>query len=382
MPIPAGPDPFAYPPGVTYPRTSGTPVRYLFGNLDTREIIAELPLTSVSMESRLNDWGTFRGTLRFDTTGINNSDIVAATTPGRSFLICERGDTPIWDGIVWTSVYDSQAKDLNITARSYEGYADRQLIGDFSRTDIEQRNIFRDLWIDLQSTTSRNISINVPSAFSDVILRSVDVMASEYKTYLQIMSSISDGVDGFDWTISTIKQNNQYVRSLRIGYPVLGTTDAAGLSFDYPGNVTNYWKTSGISNAGTNLYLLGAGEGTEMKVGTAIQTDLLANGFKRYDLVLSRKDIDDQDQIDSMATQLGIVRRPPISVLKIFLKADLDPVYGSYGLGDTATVSIIDPRHPDGFTTSARIVAMTYRPQSDDTVEQAELIFEGDDLNE
>jgi len=358
------------------------PVRYLFGSLDTREIIAELAMTSVSMDKKLNDWGTFRGTLRFDTTGVDNADLVAATTPGRSFLVCERGDTPIWDGIVWTGSYDSQGKDLNITARTYEGYADRQVIGDFTRTSIEQRNIFRDLWTDLQSVNERNISINIPSAFSSVILRSVDVMANEYKTYLQIMSALADGVDGFDWTIETIKQNNQYVRSLKIGYPVLGTTDGAGLSFDYPGNITNYYKTSGISNAGTNLFLLGAGEGSEMKVGTAVQTDLLTSGFKRYDLVLSRKDMDDQQLIDSMATRLGTVHRPPISVIKVFLKANLDPVFGSYGLGDTATVSIIDPRHPEGFTSSARIVAMTYRPQSDETVEQAELIFEGDELNE
>lgn len=383
MPIPSAYDTNVYPPGVTFPRDVGSPpIKYLFGDLSTREIIAELPVYSVSMDFKLNDWGIFRGTLRLDSTGIENADIAAATIPGRCFLVVERGDTPIWDGIVWTSVYDSQSKTLNITARSYESYADRQLIGNFSRTDIEQRNIFRDLWTDLQSTDIRNLSINVPGAFTSVVPRTLNVLSTEYKTYYQIMSSIADGNDGFDWTITTIKQNNKYERWLRIGYPFLGSTDVAGLSFDYPGNITNYWKTSGMSSAGTHLFLLGAGEGSDMIVGTAIQNDLLATGFKRYDLVMSRKDIDVQSQINSVANRMGTVRRPPVSVIKVFLKANLDPVFGSYGLGDTATVSIIDPRHPDGFTTSARIVAMTYRPQSDETVEQAELVFEGDELNE
>jgi hypothetical protein len=360
-----------------------TSIKYLFGDLNTREIICELPLTGVSMDLKLNDWGIFRGTIHYDTSGVSNADIVAATQPGRNFLVVEREDTPIWDGIIWTSVYDSQAKSQNMTARTYEGYPDKQLIDeDFSRTDQEQRNIFRDLWSVMQSNVTRNIGITVPDVFPDVLTRSIDILATEYKTFYQAMTSISNGDDGFDWTISTIRQNNSYVRNLRIGYPFLGSLDAAGLSFDYPGNITNYWKTSNIGDAATNLYMLGAGEGSDMKVGTSVQTDLLESGFKRYDLVISRKDIDDQTQINSIALQQGSLRRPPLSVIKVFLKADIYPTFGSYGLGDTATVSIIDPRHPTGFTTSARIVALAYRPQSDDTVEQAELIFEGDDLNE
>lgn len=358
-------------------------IRYLFGDLDSRQIIAELPLTSVSMDTKLNDWGIFRGTLYYDTSGIDNNDVVAATTPGRSFLIVEREDVPIWDGIVWTSVYDSDAKVQSITARSYEAYADVNFIDvDFSRTATEQRNILRDLWLQLQSTNERNLSINVPPAFTTLVPRDLNVLVSEYKTFFQVMSSIADGNNGFDWTISTIKQNNQYIRTLRIGYPFLGSTDAAGLAFDFPGNVINYWKTSGMSNSGTNLFVLGAGEGSDMVVSTVVQSDLIATGFKRFDLSIPRKDIENQAQLDALAAQLGALRRPPLSVIKIFLKADLDPVFGSYGLGDSATVSIADPRHPNGLTTTARIVAISYKPQSDDSVESAELIFEGDELNE
>lgn len=358
-------------------------IRYLFGNLDTREILVELPLTSVSVNTKLNEWGTFRGTFHLDTSGVDNADAVAGTTPGRSFVVVERDDVPIWDGIVWTRTYDSQSKALSLTGRSYEAYAETQLIDvDFSRESIEQRNIFCDLWSAMQAPSNRNLGINVPAAFATVLPRSVNVLASEYKDYYQVMGSIADGVDGFDWTITTIRQNNQYVRNLRIGYPFLGTTDAAGLSFDYPGNIINYWETESMSGSGTNVYLLGAGEGTSMVVGTAVQQDLLDSGFKRYDLTISRKDVESQTQIDSLALQYGARRRAPVTVIKVVVKADLEPVFGSYGLGDTATLSIIDPKHPESITTSARVVAYEYKPQSDDTVDEVELIFEGDELNE
>jgi hypothetical protein len=357
-------------------------LKYLFGDLSTREIIAELPLTSVSMNKKLNEFGVFRGTIYLDSSGISNYDVAAATMPGRNFIVVERGDTPIWEGIVWTSSYESQGKSLNLTARTYEAFADKQIMGDFERIATEQRNIFRDLWMELQTPTERNLSINIPTTFADMVLRTVTVYGNEYKTYLQVMNSIADGADGFDWTIDTIKQNNQYYRYLKIGYPVLGATDVAGLSFDYPGNITNYYKTSGVSSAATHLFLLGAGEGSGMVVGTAVQEDLIETGFKRYDVVLARKDVDSQGRIDSLAAQLGAIRRIPVSVIKVFVKADQEPVFGSYALGDAATLSIIDPRHPDGFTSNARIVAWEYRPQSDETVESAELIFEGDDLNE
>lgn len=360
-----------------------TTVRYMFGSLDNRQIIAELPLVSVSMSNKLNDWGTFRGTMYYDSTGIDNADVAAATIPGRSFLVVEKDDVPIWDGIVWGSSYNSDSKVLNITGRTYEAYADKQIIDvDFIRTAYEQRNIMRELWSALQGPASRNIGIEIPSVFPTVVPRDISVLASEYKTFLQMMSSVADGDNGFDWTIKTIKQNNQYYRQLQIGYPFLGTVDAAGLSFDYPGNVVNYYETSNITSGGTHLFLLGAGEGADMVVGSAVQSDLLATGFKRYDIVVSRKDIEEQFTLNSVAAQLGKTRRAPVKILKVFLKADLEPQFGSYGLGDTATVSIIDPKHPVGLTASARIVAWEYKPQSDDTTDQAELIFEGDDLND
>ena len=360
--------------------------RYLFGDLASGDVIAEVPLTSVSMERQLNDWSVMRMTTRLDDSGMTNQDIVDATTPGKSFVVCELDDTPIWDGIVWTRVYDSLGKDMNLTARTYEAYAERNFVDvDLGWSQIEQRNIMIDLWNFLQQTSERNIGITTPSSYFDTVVpRDLTIMASEYKNFFDAMSSIADGDNGFDWTITTTRDANtgEYIRTLRIGYPVLGTTDAAGLAFDYPGQILNYWRTDGMSNAGTHLTVLGSGEGDAMIRAQSIQSDMITNGFKRYDLTISRKDISDPALATALAVQLGTQRRPPLSTIKVMLKGNLEPVFGSYGLGDSATLSIMDARHPEGLQITSRIVAWSYRPESDDSIEEAQLVFVGDDLND
>lgn len=360
-------------------------VRYLFGNMATNEIIAELPLQSVSMDRQLNDYGVFRGTTYLDQTDVSNQDIIEATLPGRTFVVCELDNVPVWDGIVWTRTYDSQGKDLNLTARTYEGYFEKNLIAtSFGRTATEQRQIVADLINNLQADPNRNLGLVVPSGFDTTVLRDLSVLSTDFKNYLEVISGITDGVDGFDWTIDTQHDpvTGEYLRTVRFGYPTLGALDSGNLTFDYPGQVTNYWQTDGMTNAATDFFLLGAGEGSDMLVGAAEQTDMLTGGHKRYDAVVSRKDITDQASLNSMATQLGKQRRPPYTTIKFNTKGDLDPVFGSYGLGDNCSISIVDPRHPDGFTRIARVIAWVFRPASDDSTAEAELVFEGDDLND
>lgn len=359
-------------------------VRYLFGDLNTNQVLAEIPLQSVSMDRQLNDWGVLRGTTYLSRSNISDAEVVEATTPGKTFVVCEIDDVPVWDGIVWTRVYDSQAKDMNLTARTYEGFFEKNFVGDFARVSTEQQQIVADLINDLQSVGERNLGITVPTGFLTSIPRDLTVMRTEYKNYMEVISGIADGNDGFDWTITTTRNpmTGEYERTVRMGYPTLGATDSGNLSFDYPGNATNYWQSDGMTNAATNLFLLGSGEGADMLVGTAVQTDMLSSGHKRYDVSVARKDISNQTALTSMATQLGNQRRPPYSTIKFNTKADLDPVFGSYGLGDNCTIAIIDPRHPDGFSKTARVIAWSFRPSSDDSTAEAELVFEGDELNE
>ena len=333
------------------------------------------------MSSMLNDWGTFRGTVRLDASGVDNADVVNATVPGKSFLTVEQDGVVLWDGIVWTRTYDSQAKDLQLTARESEAYADALFMPDFS-ISADPRNVMRTLWSTLQAQPYCNLGINVPSAFMATSAVEVVTLTTDFKTYLATMQSIADGAAGFDWKITTTKDGYNYRRDLRIGSPELGSTDPAGMAFEYPGNIFNYWKTDGMTSAGTHMFVLGDGDGSDIIVGSYVASDLLTSGFNRFDVSFPRKDMDNADLVQKFADQVGPQRRPPLSSIKIQVKGDAEPIFGSYGLGDSSTVAITDARHPEGFQTTARLVAWDYTPQSDESVGEAQLVFEGDELND
>jgi hypothetical protein len=359
-------------------------IRYIFGDLRTGLVSAEMALQGVTLNNKLNGIGNMGATLVLDQSGQQNIDLVNATIPGKSFVVVERDDVPIWDGIVWTRTYQAQAKIMQLSMKSREGYLEKVLLDtNFTAESEEQRNIMVDLFTLLQADPNRNLGITVPPAtYSDAVLRNVSVLASEYKSFFSVISAIADGENGFDWNIETQRVGDSYLRSLRIGYPYLGSTSTTALSFDYPGAITNYYETEGMSGAGTKVILLGSGEGSAMITSTAENTAMYDNGWLRYDATYSRKDITDQTAADSLVLQQAGLRKPPMATLKVFVKADIEPVFGTYNLGDTASIFIKDARHPDGVTFTSRMVAFDYRPPSDSNIESAELIFEGDELNE
>lgn len=360
-------------------------VRYIFGDLRSGLVTNEISLQGVTINSKLNAVGNMGATMVLDQSGQSNEDLINATIPGKSFVVVERDDVPIWDGIVWTRTYQAQSKTVQLSMRTREGYLENVLVdSDIAYTGMEQRNIMVNLFNLLQSDPNRNLGITVPPAtYPDAVLRTMSVLATEYKTFFSVISSIADGDVGFDWTIETQRVGDSYLRSLRIGYPYLGATEAGALTFDYPGSITNYYETEGMSDAGTRVYLLGAGEGSGMVTAIGDNTEMYTNGWLRYDETYSRKDITEIEQAQDLVNQQKLLRKPPMATLKVFVKADLEPVFGSYGLGDTATISIRDARHPaPGITFVSRIIAFDYRPPSDDNIESAELIFQGDELNE
>lgn len=359
-------------------------MRYVFGDINTGQVLEEIALQSVNMDNKLNDWGTFRASFKMDQSGKSNLDLVNATTPGKCYIVAERDGVVIWDGIVWARTYQSQAKDIEFSARTWTGYADKITFDlDFTRTQIEQRNIFIDLWNTMQAQVGVPSIINVPTYYPDTILKDLTVARTDLKSFFSQMQAIADADDGFDWTITTNRNSDgRYSRSLRIGYPILGNQDGASTTFDYPGPITNYYQTEAIPDGGTNFFGVGAGEGDSMLLSTVVNQDLLNSGFPRYDQIGSFKDITSQVNLDGLTAQMAIQRRAPITTVKIFTKGDTEPIFGSYGLGDNVTVAFSDPFHPGGFQTTSRMIAFSYTPASDTSVEDVELIFEGDKLNQ
>lgn len=362
-----------------------TNIRYVFGILKTGEIIEEFSLQGVSMKDKLNDWGDFQGTYALDQSGKMNVDLVGSTIPGQCFVCCEKDGVPVWFGIIWSRTYQSQAKTIQLRARTLSAYPDKRRIKEnFTYTSEDQGEIFLDLWNSMQGTPEGDIGIIVPGSFTTGVTMALDIRAADLKTYFDVMSSIADGDSGFDWRISTVKNaGGSYDHTLLTGSPLLGSSDHTLITFEYTGNITNYYETESVTEGGTNIILSGTGTGEDAITSEYVHTDLLASGiWPIYDVVVPRKDVSEQLVLDALAMRQGALRRPPMAKIKIFVRGEADPVFGSYSLGDACRLYFTDPKHEEGAQYNTRIVAWNYWPSSGDNIDEVELIFEGDELNE
>lgn len=350
---------------------------YVFGDILTGAIIQEISLQGVSMTRNFGG-GDFRGTFNYDQTGKSNEDLDAATKVGRCYVICLRESTPIWGGIVWTNTYQSQSKTAQLYCKSFEHYPERRnLLEDFVRVDIEQRNIFLDLW-ELMQGDPNSIQVSLPASFTpSVVLKSIEALGDERKNFRQLMDTIADGEDGFDWTIDITESGGQFNKVLRIGYPTLGALPGHGtVTFDYPGSITNYWLNETMGSSATHILGIGAGEGSLMLKSQVTHTDLLDGGFPRYDLIRSHKDISLQANLDQITSAEARVYKAPMGIYTVETKADISPMFGEYGLGDVVLLSINDPKHPNGVEFQTRLFGWEYYPPSDDSVEMVRLTVE------
>lgn len=364
-------------------------VRYIFGDILTGNIIAEISCQGVSINESLAG-GDWRGTFHLDQTGKLNDDLISATIPGRCYVVTERDGTIIGDHIIWTRTYQSQAKSAQLYARSWKVYPGHRVI-DVNRayTEIDQLTIFQNLYA-LMQTDPNTPQVIIPSLGTSGVTRTVEVLGSELKSYEQVFESIADGDDGFDWLIDTFKSGAVYQRQLRVGFPTIGSTDPNATVFEYQspvdgvddggGNIINYWVNESMGSTGTHLYAVGGGEGDAMLIASAIHQDLVDVGFPRFDVTTSHKDIADAGLLASIARADAEVLKAGAPTLTLELKADREPVFGGYGLGDMCRIEIRDPRFPGGFRKDARILGWEYYPPEGDGVEQVRLTFEGEDL--
>ena len=358
-----------------------TDYRYVFGSLGTEQTIAEIPLYGTYMDLELNVGGRFDGSFQLDQTGLDNATLLEATIPGRTWVCCERNGKAIWIGYVWSRTYQSQSKSVQLYAQSFEYYPAHQLVrSDTVDTNVEQLEIFKGLWNDMQAVTGRNMNITIPTAVASTLVpKSIDVKASDYKYYSEIMSSLADAENGFDWTIDVVKSGAGYSKSLRYGWPTLGVTDSSLNFFEYPGSILNYYATESMGDAGTHVYTFGAGEGSDMLVSEVIHADLISSGFPRWDFTVSQKDVDSQDNLDDIGLAEAGIARPPRLVIKPTLKSDRVPEFSSFGLGDAAGLTITDARFPGGTHFDTRIVKWALQPQSSENTDEFELVFAGDE---
>ena len=137
-----------------------TTYRYLFVDLPTNTIIAELPLTGVGFTQQLNQAGTFSGHLLLSGLNAAAFNIDASTIPGKCGIYVDRNGILVWGGVIWGRTYNSSDQTLSFTAREWISYFERRRITtttDFN--NIDQLVIAKTLVEDAQNEPYGDIGI-------------------------------------------------------------------------------------------------------------------------------------------------------------------------------------------------------------------------------
>ena len=356
-----------------------TTYRYLFADLLTNEIIAELPLTGVSFTQQLNQAGSFDAHLLL--SGINSFEynVDAATTPGRNAIYVDRNGVLVWGGVIWGRSYNSTAQTLSLQAREFISYFERRRIlsptGEgLSYTNIDQLVIAKELVENMQTAPYGDIGLlyNTEGQTTSGNLVSRVYYNYELKTVFNAIQDLSRQLDGFDFHIDVYYDpiTGQPVKAFNTYYPRVGATYSSSNPyapfFEFPaGNVVEYEYPEDGSIAANTIYAVGAGSNEAKQIIIAVNTPYLLDGWALLEDQSNYSDVTDLTVLNNLATgQVNAVAYPP-TTMKLVAPPFVDPEFGTYEVGDEVRVTINDNRFPTGLDTVFRIVGLSLQPGED-----------------
>jgi hypothetical protein len=344
-----------------------TEYRYLFADVLTDAVVAELPLTGVSFGKTLNAAGTFTGSLLLSDLRESVYAIADSTTPGRTSLYVDRSGTIVWGGIIWGRTYQSEGQRIDFQAREFESYFEkRRILSSYSVSSVDQLQVAKALVDQIQAVPSGDIGITVPSLTSGVLI-SKTYNSWDQKPLAESLYELSRADNGFDWNID-VEYDASYgiIKTLDLAYPRRGTAYVAGSILnpvlEFPGNVVSYtYPEEGGSVANTMLGV-GSGTGEGKYLSTQTSAAQITGGWPVLEQSVSLTDYSDQTLLANMTLAHLNAAINPIVVMQVVTEAYNDPVLGSFKQGDDVRVRITDPRFPDGLDIVRRISNFTVQP--------------------
>lgn len=348
-----------------------TTYRYLFADLLTNQVIAELPITGVSFTQQLNSAGSFTGHLLLSGVNAAGLNVDAGTIPGRTAIYVDRNGVLVWGGIIWGREYNSTSQALTFQAREFESYFERRKITTtqvFNNAD--QLTIAQSLVNSAQATAAGNIGVTVPSNTSGVLV-SRTYYAYELKNVYSALQDLAKQTNGFDMNIEVAYDGGgNPTKSFVFSYPKSGTTytseSLTAPTFEFPsGNTIEYIYPEDGSIAANTIYGLGAGSNEGKLITTAVDTTKLSTGWPLLEQEANYSDITDATLLAGLTTaQITATSYPP-TTLKIAAPPYENPVFGTYKIGDDVRVIIQDNRFPAGLNAIYRLVALSVTPGED-----------------
>ena len=350
-----------------------TTYRYLFADLRTNQILAELPLTGVSFTKILNDVGSLSAHILLSDVTEAGYDIPNSTIPARTAIYVDRDGVLVWGGIIWSRVYNSTTQTLTFSAREFESYFERRRIAvsqAFVNTD--QLAIVQSLVNTAQSASGGNIGITVGTETSGVLV-SRTYYSYELKDLYSAIKDLSNSSTGFDFNIDVAYDNSGTPQKyLRLDYPrrgaVFSASNPTALVFEFPGNMVEYeWPENGSLTA-NQLYGIGPGSNEGKLLASSYVAGQIADGWALLEDSVTYNDVYDATLLSNLTAGEVVAKKNPVLTSKYTLPAYENPVLGSFETGDQVEIRITDDRFPApssggfGYVNVERITAISVMP--------------------
>lgn len=353
---------------------------YYFYDLASGTLLGIMPLKQVSFSTKLNQAGTFQGTLAMSDPDVKANDPVALTSTARTAVYVDRDGVLLWGGIIWKNSYQSLDQTMTIEAEDFETYFTRRVLyANKSYVAVDPVSIATDLVNYANSVPHGNIGIQVvaPSVSSQPVTQTWNVW--DLKVISEAIADLAGANAAFDWAVDVAWSGGVPAISLTLSYPRRGrVAPDTGLLWEYPsGNVVSYtWPEDGTEVAAVT-YAVGSGEGATMPISVHSNPTMMDNGYPLLEAVISHKDVTDPTTLDLYAQGDADLRRRPATLPVFSVRSDVEPVLGAYTKGDDCRVRITDPRFPavagvPGLDTYLRIQEVKVTPQ-DENAETVEL---------
>lgn len=361
--------------------------RYLLADVLTNSILLEIPFAGATFSRKLNGPGNATFSFQLDSIGSTvaeqtnyNQMVLDSTIPGRTAVYIERNAALVWGGIIWSRTYESEGKTLTFTAQTFESYLYKQVIETTQNfVNVDQRNVLVSLINSMQAKAYANIGIQVPSSFSNSIVRSTTFWNYEVWSYGKAVENLVGYADGFDYTIDVQYAAGVPVKQLLVDNTLGSSASTSGLAWDYPGGIKNYYWPENASDAATTIIGVAAGEGSAMLRGKAQNVSPLLGGYPDLQEVYTNKDIGRATTLSShLSSELKRIS-VPITSPTFEVNPEIGPGINDFALGDYGYVSIDDPRFPLTIRYLARVVGYQAKAPQSDGPEEFKLILEGQD---
>jgi len=314
-------------------------------DLRSNSVLAELPLKGGTFGSKLNGFGAFSGDIPRGDPSLDQLDLIGASVPGRTALYVDRDGVLIWGGIIWTRNFRKSQARVSLGGNEFFSYFhDKQEIRTTKvYNSADQLFIARDLINYAQGKTGGNIGVIVGSETSGVYV-DYTWYPWDAKKLGQAIADQASHDNGYDFAIDVAYDSALVPRKyLRLSYPRRGRRfTQTALLFEFPGNIEDYDYPEDGTRMANSVLAQGQGSQENQLSSVAVDTSKVDAGYPLLEEVrLYTSNFIPASLNRHAAADLKAFAKPVLTP-QLTVRADMDPVLGSYICGDEIRVRITD----------------------------------------